>query len=597
MGRILLVFRLVAADVRRHPAQAAILLVSIVAATAALSLGRSLHGATETLYRQTRAATAGPDLVAYSPGADRTDIRALKSLERAPGVVAHSGPHREYYTKLTAHGSTGAAVVQVAGTAPGPVDRPLLTSGRWVRPGGAVFERGFAAALGVRVGDRVTVAGRTLPVVGVAVTAARSVYPWAPGIGPGGGPSDGGGLVWLAEPDTRALKSPDVPVTSFIGLRLRDPDAGLTWNSHDPAMAPFLAETGVTIRPWQAIAGQDSVILKGSQPILVIGGWLLGFLAIGGVATLAAGRAAAQTRRVGLLKAAGAAPGLIAAVLFAEYLTMALLADVLGLVAARLIEPSLINPSAGLITTAAGPTAGTVALTTVVALAVAGLTTLGPTVRAMRTETVAALADGAHRPRHRARLTRLSALLPTPLLLGLRLVARRPGRAVLHACNTATTLAMVTGLLVIFDQPAKGYPGSAMANHLRDAQEHHVILGVTATLIALAAINTVTTTWTTAQEARRTMAIARTLGATPGQITAGLSTAQLLPTLPGALAGLAMGLVLCLPFSAPNTSWPSAWVLFAAALAALPVTAALTAVPARIAARRSVAQTLSGEAP
>jgi len=65
-----------------------------------------------------------------------------------------------------------------------------------------------------------------------------------------------------------------------------------------------------------------------------------------------------------------------------------------------------------------------------------------------------------------------------------------------------------------------------------------VILAVTAALITLAAINTITTTWTTAQEARPTMAIARTLGATPGQITAGLSTAQLLPTLPGALAGI-----------------------------------------------------------
>ncbi|MEU4823391.1 hypothetical protein AB0H37_16110 [Actinomadura sp. NPDC023710] len=34
--------------------------------------------------------------------------------------------------------------------------------------------------------------------------------------------------------------------------------------------------------------------------------------------------------------------------------------------------------------------------------------------------------------------------------------ARRPGRAVLHACNPATTLTMVTGLLVIFAQPVKG---------------------------------------------------------------------------------------------------------------------------------------------
>ncbi|GAA4300589.1 hypothetical protein GCM10023178_05750 [Actinomadura luteofluorescens] len=596
MGRVLLVFRLVMADIRRHPAQAAILLVSIAAATAMLSLGGSLHRATETLYERTRAATAGADVVAYSPGTGRSTIGALRSLENTPGVVAHSGPYRQYYTSLTAHGATGAAVVQVADLTPGPVDRPLLTSGSWVRPGGAVVERGFATALGVHVGDGVTVAGRRVPVVGIAVTASHSVYPWAPGIGPGGGPSDGGGLVWMAERDTRALASSDVPVTSLINLKLRDPATAPALTRQAPAVGPAFADTWVNIRPWQHIAEQDSVMLKGSQPILVVGSWLLGFLSIGGVATLAAGRAAKQTRRVGLLKAAGATPGLIAAVLFAEYLILALVADALGLITARLIEPAIVNPSASLLTTAAGPSGDTIALTTVIALAVAGLTTLGPTVRALRTETVAALADTARRPPHRALTTRVSALLPTPLLLGLRLIARRPGRAFLHACNTAVTLATVTGLVVIYAQPVKGYPGSAMANRLRDAQEHHVIVGVTAALIVLAAINTVTITWTTAQEARHTMAVARTLGATPGQITAGLSTAQLLPTLPGALAGIPMGLVLCLPFSQANTVWPPTWSLLAAALAALPVTAVLTAVPARLAAHHSVARTLTIEA-
>jgi putative ABC transport system permease protein len=131
-------------------------------------------------------------------------------------------------------------------------------------------------------------------------------------------------------------------------------------------------------------------------------------------------------------------PGLIAGVLLAEYLTLALLADVLGLVIARLVGPAIVNPTASMITKATGPTVGTIAFTTVVALAVATLTTLGPTVRALRTETVAALADVAHRPQHRPWLTRLWALLPTPLLLGLRLIARRPGRAVLHASNTTS---------------------------------------------------------------------------------------------------------------------------------------------------------------
>ncbi|MEW2353582.1 FtsX-like permease family protein [Spirillospora sp. NPDC029432] len=593
MGRILLVLRLVLADVRRHPGQAGTLLIAITAATATLALGLSLSGGTEALYRQTRDATAGPDMVALSPGADRKTVTTLKSLERAPGVIAHSGPYRQYYTKLTAHGSTGAAVVHATGTAPARVDRPLVTSGTWVRPGGAVLERGFAGAMGVEVGDRVTIAGRPMPVVGIAVTAARAVYPWGLGIGPGGGPSDGGGVVWLAEPDTRALAASDAPVTSFINLKLRDPATVEEANRHDPAWASLLGDTWVSTRSWQDIARQDFVIFRDTQPILVVGSWLLGFLAIGGVATLAAGRAVKQARRAGLLKAVGATPGLIAAVLLAEYLTLALLANALGLTIARLAAPAVLNPSASLLSAPAGPSGDTVFFTTVVAVAVALLTTCGPTVRAVRTATVTALAGTARRPRRRPWLNGLSALLPIPLLLGLRLIARRPGRAFLHGCNIAITLMVATALLIMYAQPVEGYPGSPMATAARIAQERHILLAVTVTALVLALVNTATITWTTALEARPTMAVARTLGATPGQITAGLSTAQLLPTLPGALAGIPLGI---LPFSAGEVTAPPAWWLLAAVLASLLATAALTALPARLAARRTVARTLGAEA-
>ncbi|RAY13718.1 ABC transporter permease [Actinomadura craniellae] len=597
MGRILLVFRLVSADLRRYPAQAAMLLLAITAATATLALGLSMPGATDALYQKTREATAGPDVVALSPGTDQTTIAALKSLEHAPGVVAHSGPYRQFHTKLTARGSTAAAVVQVADTTPGPVDRPLVTSGGWVRPGGAVVERGFATVLDVGVGDHVTVAGRSFPIVGIAVTAAHHVYPWAPMIGPNGGPSDGGGLVWLDERDTRALASADLPVTSFIYLKLSDPDLAETINRHNPAIAPEFTDTWVNFQSWQFIARQDSVMLRDSQPILVIGSWLLSFLAIAGVTTLAAGRAARQTRRVGLLKAVGATPGLIAVVLLAEYLTLALLADALGLAVARLVEPAITNPSGSLITAPTGPTGGTIAVTTVVALAVAALTTLGPTLRALRAGTVSALADTAHRPRRRAWLTRSSALLPTPLLLGLRLIARRPGRAVLHGCNITTTLIAITALLMVYAQPVTGYPGSPMAKDQQTAQGRHLLLAVTAVVIVLAIVNTITITWTTALEARPTMAIARTLGATPGQITAGLSAAQLVPTLPGAITGIPLGLVLCWLFtSGPGKMiMPSVWWLLGAALTTVLATAVLTAIPARITVRRSVARTLSAE--
>ena len=64
MGRLLLVGRLAARDLRRRPAEAALLLLAITAATVTLTLGLVLRGAISKPYQSTRDATAGPDVVA-----------------------------------------------------------------------------------------------------------------------------------------------------------------------------------------------------------------------------------------------------------------------------------------------------------------------------------------------------------------------------------------------------------------------------------------------------------------------------------------------------------------------------------------------------
>ena len=64
MGRLLLVYRLAARDLRRRPAEAALLLLAIVAATTTLTLGLVLHGVTDEPYQSTLNATAGPHVVA-----------------------------------------------------------------------------------------------------------------------------------------------------------------------------------------------------------------------------------------------------------------------------------------------------------------------------------------------------------------------------------------------------------------------------------------------------------------------------------------------------------------------------------------------------
>ena len=225
-----------------------------------------------------------------------------------------------------------------------------------------------------------------------------------------------------------------------------------------------------------------------------------------------------QIRRVGLLKAVGGTPGLVAAVLLAEYVVVALLAAAAGLAIGSLIAPLLTEASAGLLGSAGARTISrpTVGLVTAVALAVAVAATLVPAVRAARTSTVLALADAARPPRRNARLIALSARLPVPLLLGLRVAARRPRRTVLAIVEHRDHGQR--------DRRRAGRPRRHSldgSNSARADRLNQVLLAITITLVALAAVNAIFITWATALDARRASALARALGATPQQVSAG----------------------------------------------------------------------------
>jgi len=188
MGKVLVVARLVVRDLRRRRGEAALMLITIMAASTTLTLGLILHGETSQPYAQTRAATRGPDVVAnvFPLGPDKgstesavsaRQVATLTALDHAPGVTGHSGPYPVTWAALRAHGITATAEVEGRDEAAAPLDQPKLTEGTWVRPGEVVVERSFADALGVRSGDRITLSGRTFRVAGVAVSAAFVPYP------------------------------------------------------------------------------------------------------------------------------------------------------------------------------------------------------------------------------------------------------------------------------------------------------------------------------------------------------------------------------------------------------------------------------------
>ena len=164
MGRVLLVFRLAARNVRRRPAEAALLVLAIMAATTMLTLGLVLHGVTDNPYQRTREATAGADVVAsvgpldVAPGravpVDPVDLARLEALTDVPGVVDHSGPYPATTAELEADGVRTEVWAVGRDSAEVSVDQPELTQGSWVDAGGVVVEAAFADLLDVDPGTR-----------------------------------------------------------------------------------------------------------------------------------------------------------------------------------------------------------------------------------------------------------------------------------------------------------------------------------------------------------------------------------------------------------------------------------------------------------
>lgn len=620
MSRLILVTRLAARDLRYRPAQALLLLLAITAATTVLTLGLALHGVTSHPYQQTRAATNGPDAVAQVtvsyPGERYPGPPALaEKLTHAPGVTAASGPFPETTVYLRARGLLAGAVVEGRSQAPSRVDQPKLTSGSWVRPGGVVLERTFAEALGVVPGDRITLSGRTFTVAGTAVTAASTPFPNLCETGCALDFSNGVitprqvGLVWATEPDTRAV----VPASSnmaiyAVNLKLRDPAQATAFaKAHTTNLAPRSAGPGAgsytpppvsaAVTSWQAYATAAGQLVADEQQVLSPGAFLAALLAIASVAVLAGGRMAEQTRRTGLIKAVGGTPGVVAAVLLAEYVFLALVSAVVGLAIGRLAAPLITNPGAGLVGSPGAPslTGHTVAEVVVVALVVALAATLVPTIRAARTSTIRTLAGTARSPRRRPRLIALSARLPVPLLLGLRLVARRPRRALLSAASVAITSMGVVAVLTFQATAGGASITHGLGNPVLD-RDDQMLTVLTVVLIALAVLNAVCSAWATVLDSRTASALARALGATPRQVGAGIAAAQLIPALPGALLGIPLGIALFMAAgNGGKMTVPATWWLALAVLGTLAAVGLLASIPARIGARRPVAPVLQAE--
>jgi putative ABC transport system permease protein len=367
------------------------------------------------------------------------------------------------------------------------------------------------------------------------------------------------GLVWLTQADVRSLTPDPDSLSHLMNLRLADPAAAQAFvgaNFDQRPDAPHLAS-------WEEVLDEATQLTRDVQILLLIGAWLLGLLAVASLSVLVGGRMAEQTRRVGLLKAVGGTPSLVAAVLLAEYVLVAVVAAAAGLAVGALTAPLLTESGAGLIGSAGTPslTLSTIGVVTAVALAVAVVATAVPALRA---------------------------------------AARRPRRVVLAVAGIAITVSGIYVALVLnaflTTQPPAGY-GDAQVELLRQ-----VLLVIMVILVCLAAVNAVVITWATVLDNRHSSALARALGATSREVSAALAAAQVLPALIGAVLGVFPGgfalfaaIIAITGGDSDRATLPSLWQVLVVVLATVLVVAALTAVPARLGGRRPVTQTLQAE--
>jgi putative ABC transport system permease protein len=590
MGRFVLISRLVIGDIKRRWVQSLLLIVMVVMTTTTLTLALTLHHANQSPFARTQAATKGPDFVAENgpgPGsAGHPSPHQFAPLLHAKDVAATAGPFPVAFTRLTGPGIN--VPIDAEGRDPGPaaVDQPYLTAGHWVSSGGAVIEQGLAEALGLHVGDTISLGGHRFHIVGIAVSAAQPFYP-----------ASSPGLVWLTRQDASRLATPTEPLGYVLDIKMVR-DAPL--HALDAPSKAFATAGGVpaSVEPASAIRAADYRVIALDQKVLLLATWLLAMLSVASIAVLVGGRMAEQTRRVGLLKAVGGTPAFVGAVLLAENVALALAAATFGLAAGALLAPALASPGDGLLGTGPSPslTLTTALLVVGVALLVAVVATLAPAVRAARTSTLRALHDPASPPRRRARVISVSAALPVSLLLALRLVARRPRRTVLTAASLMIAVTMVVTALTVqrqldvhTDHAAAGFFSSSAIYQ----SANHVLLVVSVALVCLAAVSATFTAWATVIDTRVATALARALGATPRQISTGLTVAQLVSGLVAACVGIPAGLLLYqLAGGNLSTATPPVGWLLAVIPGTLITVTLVTAIPAGLGAHRSVVEIL-----
>jgi ABC-type lipoprotein release transport system permease subunit len=416
------------ARLRRDRARTALVVTGVAAAAAMVGAAVTVTYALATAFDRSAAAAQMPDVTArFSPeplAPVEARVQTLANVRAAAYRLEAKG------IDLTAGANFASAIVD--GVRGDGLRGYALTSGRDVRrPGEVVIEAGLARSWHVHPGDRVTLAGEALRVVGVAVTPGTVAYPLS--LSPrlyvtydtaqrlaGGSGGVNEVLVWLSDPSQIDVTLTQARSASF-GLR------DLQFVTRSGYRHLIGRAAGLVI----ALLGAFSVI------VLVAAGVMLG----------ASAAAEIQRRReaIGILRALGATPSSVAAGYTLESAAVASPAACVGLLAGAAIVSGPLGRLLGILNELTPPpltTAGLLAAAWAAIVTVVAAATWLPAWRAARERIVDTLRGGdvVGAPRR----------VPLPALTGFgaRLTLARPARAaalvVVLAASTAVVLLMLS---------------------------------------------------------------------------------------------------------------------------------------------------------
>jgi putative ABC transport system permease protein len=421
------------ANLRSGRLQTGLVTVTVVAASALLTVALASLGAAGDAYERLHERLDGAHLMLdLAPDHVDPDV-VLATLGDLPGVVATTELRPTAFSRLRF--GSDHQYLQVRDW-PGdhvPVGRTLVVDGRAPAAGAhteLTIDRNLAAHHEVEVGDVVellTPAGwAPVQVAGLTVTAELCPPPMCdPSIAHTG---QGGlaalGLLSTGQPETQTLA---------VGLRLADPGDHAAALRAIEAALPRGAVVSALTHEWVADIS-DRIERLASVFLAAFG--LVAAVAAGVLIANAIGQSVqAQTRQIGLLKAVGFTRAQVARTFLVEYLGVALGASLVGVLAGAAIAAWLLAGVAGRFGAAAGVVPGwVVAGVPALVVTIAAVLTILPTRRATRIDVVTAVRTGRSEPRRRA--TRLSPL-PTPIATALVDLRAAPARSLLTAGGLA----------------------------------------------------------------------------------------------------------------------------------------------------------------